>query len=217
MKSRNGFFAGVNFSVIQHPYRTPTDGTDILEKAFHAGRLASFASLIVFGTGAERGTWGQFANVHVEGLTVPDARRALTSFTDIYSLALQNFGKTLRKRNFRLTQLQEIKPLLQAFGLMREFEDEWEFTKLFDEENGLPQEYAEQGRIKAWEERTYKAVISFRERVHIIRAAIVSALSQSPFMDNPDLVDNAFTQGLRGLSLGATDLEQLQQGQAIAA
>jgi hypothetical protein len=148
------FCYDVNFTQIIHPIKQLETPQDVLTKAYHAGVITTYGKVIIFGIGAERGTWGQFANIHLNKIDFFNARESLTWFSNIYSLAQRNQGTTTRKRNFYLSQMQEINPLLYAFGLKEAFDQQWEDTYIHDLINDLSPELKQNGKISNWMTRT---------------------------------------------------------------
>jgi hypothetical protein len=64
MQKKNAFRCGniiVQEAILNH--KRPGDAYDVIAQTFYAGTLTKHGSLIIYGTGAERGTWGQFANI----------------------------------------------------------------------------------------------------------------------------------------------------------
>ena len=119
----------VNHERIIQNRRTVEDYCDAILQAYNAGVIVANSTLTIFGTGAERGTYGQFTNLSIKDIEASRAKISLSYFTDLYSLALRNQYKTNRKRTFYLTQMQEILPILHMFGLKDEFDEEWEYIK----------------------------------------------------------------------------------------
>jgi len=186
---------------------------DAIIQLYYAGLITKFATLTIYGTGAERGTWGRFANICLDGITSTVARDALTYFTDIYSTALRNRGNTRRKRKFYLSQLQEINPLIDFFGLQDVFNDAWDTVKQFDSEHSLQAEYSSKGRIQNWEERTIRLDINFSDHEELIMDALTAQVVHSfQVQDIPELT---FMEGLRGYSIGVNDLTLLREGRSI--
>jgi len=218
MKEYQGYY-GVNFSIIINHRKHIMDFENIIEKAYHAGMITRYGKSIIYGVGAERGTWGQFANIHMKDISFFNAKESLTWFTDIYSMAQRNFGITNRKRNFYLSQLQEIEPLLKSFGLDDEFQNQWNEVKLHDEMNNLDVEWETDKKIYDWEKRTLKKEIVFADREVEIMENVTTKMMQDnttrsilETSSNPlELLQNAFIEGTRGWTMGSTDLEILKQ------
>lgn len=221
---REDFCYDVNFTQIIHPLKQLQTISDVLCKAYHAGVITTYGKAIIFGTGAERGTWGQFANVHLNKIDFFNARESLTWFSNIYSIALRNQGKTTRKRNFYLSQMQEIKPLLNAFGLEEEFNQQWEDVYEHDTAHDLKSEWENCGKISNWVTRTKIATINFAEQEMTILDSITEHLLTNlisgnimRYVKDPEqLIGNAFIEGRRGLTLTLDDLSNLMINKRIA-
>jgi len=222
MKQRHGY-SNANFTEIIHPKQETHDLVDVVSKTYHAGTVSKYGKLIVYGVGAERGTWGEFANLHLQGLTIWDARSSLTWFTDIYSVALRNQGKTAKKRNFHLTQQQEINPLIETFGIKDYYEMAWEDVILFDNQHGLKEEWQERGEIYDWQTRTLKVEIPLSDCKTEIQKAIVeniimenkNILNMNGVQNQEEFIAHSFNEGMRGLALGTTDIQALIQQQPV--
>jgi len=217
MKRRSHFHPFANFTVVQHEKRQPNGLSDILERTYYAGYLTKHANLIIFGTGAERGTWGQFANVHVFDTYHTDARHALTWFTDIYNTALRNNGTTMKKRNFYLSQLQEIEPLLSFMGLTRIFDREWDRVYQYDTANCLREEYEQRGRIADWQNRCMRVDIPLSNyETEIMDSVVANTMRRHTDIlsaedkDMIEILSLIYIEGLHGLTMGADDLQRLQ-------
>lgn len=214
-----------NFDTVIEPKQATSSYDDILTQAYYAGFITKYATLVVYGTGSERGTYGQFANVSMKGTAFANAKFALTYFTDLYSTALRNQGKTARKKSFYLSQLQEIQPLLDAFGLSTIFEQTWEAVKEYDKINNLVEEHKENNRISDWETRTLKKEIPFEDyQLEILEAVTKSIMSSfnvqrilklEEIADPEEVIQLAFIEGLRGLSMGHSDMDMLRDGMSI--
>jgi hypothetical protein len=207
-----------NFEIVQYHQKKIIDLTNIIEKAYHAGMIAKYGKVIIFGTGAERGTFSQFANIHMKDIGFFNAKDSLTWFTNIYNKALRNNGKSMKKRNFYLSQLQEIDPLVNFFGLRDEFNALWNEVMLYDIQNNLGKEWIENGSIYDWKNRTMKKEITFVERQYAIMDKVVENMLQDNLIKtilksvthNPTaLLQKAFIAGTSGLTLGQEDLETI--------
>ncbi len=206
-------YHNVNFTEILNRQKSINNETEFIMQAYYGGLIAQYGTLTIYGTGAERGTFNQFANVCINGVTTTLAKEALTHFTSLYSMALRNHGKTNRKKTFYLSQLQEIKPLMKAFGMGRLFENIWEEVRYFDTANYLPQEYAKFGKIKDWEDRTLKVEIPLISLETVIMDNIIA---NSRFqLESDDIPAFAFIEGFQGLTLMEEDIAQLMQGKSI--
>ena len=222
MEMENSY--NVNFEKVLHPQQKVARFDDMLIKAHAAGFLTRYGELTIYGTGAERGTFSQFAVIRVEGITFYNARENLTWFTNIYSTALRNQGKTKRKRQFHLSQRQEIKPLLSFFGLLNEYNEKWEEVRQHDVTNDLPYEWETKNKIHDWESRSKKETIPFLEReleimeaitINLLASENAHLLSKQGLNRYDELIQEAFIEGLRGLELTLTDLHMLKQGRSI--
>lgn len=209
-----------NFTVIQHHKQQVQSFENIISKAYSAGLLTKHGELLIYGTGAERGTWGQFANVRIAGISFFNAKEGLTWFTDIYSKALRNkrTGGD-RNRNFWLSQLQEIDPVLQFFGLDTEFDQKWSDIQAFDKWHDLPYEWEQKGQIHDWQNRTMMETITFVEREVEIMEVVTenllkydnatAILNSEGIIDHEDFIQEMFIEGLRGLTLVEDDIRDL--------
>lgn len=215
MYNRKGFYADVNFDTILHPKKHPADLIDVLSQAHSAGMITRYGEVIIYGIGAERGTWGQFANLHLSQINFINARDSLTWFTNIYSTAIRNQGKTFRKCNFYLSQLQEIEPLMKTFGLQNEFRQKWLEVELHDLEHDLKTEWEQEGRISLWEQRTKTETIKLLDKKTTILGSVTASILKDSAsilqaVAHPsELIGNAFIEGTKGLTLGIDDLQAL--------
>jgi hypothetical protein len=226
MKTRHGFDNSydVNYDVIQHNQKAVVDLHDIIEKTHNAGFTTKYCDLLVFGTGAERGTYGAFVNLRAKDMDFRISRNALTWFTNIYSTALRNQGKTSRKTNFYLSQRQEIMTVLDFFGIREEFEMAWDEIQRHDFEHDLHQEWQERGHIANWETRTKTITLPLIDKVDAIRDAVIinmltpeneRILRANNISKPDDFLQFAFNEGTRGLQLSADDAENIRNGQSI--
>ena len=214
-------FSNCNMTIIQHHAKPTTDTIDALSKAYQAGKLTAHSTLKIYGAGAERGTWLQFAALHVKDIIFTDSIDALTWFTDIYNTAQRNQGnknRSIRKCNYWLSQKQEIEPLLNYFGITHIYNQEWLNVKSHDDKNGLEEECLNVGRITDWKRRTLTVDISLLDYQDTIMENVVNKISAELNTHSyNDLLTMAFIEGFGGLRLGDKDIENLSQGQSIAA
>lgn len=206
-----------NFDKVIHPKRNPDSRREVLIQAYYAGFITKYASLIIYGIGGERGTYGQFANLKLSGANFKESKNALTYFTDIYSTALRNKGRTPRKTNYYLSQLQEIMPVVEAFGLRSIFDEEWDKVKEHDLSYNLAEEYSSNGKIKDWEHRAMTITLKLEDFQCEIMEAVTQHIMKSNIFIKSDeeLIQMAFIEGLRGFSLGVSDIEALEHGESI--
>ena len=212
------YFSNVNNTEILHKQQSVTDFESAILQAYHAGMITRYGSLIIYGTGAERGTWVGFSNVKLENITFTNARESLTWFTNLYSKALRNNGRSYKKKTFYLSQLQEIRPLLSTFGIEDLLDIARNEIKDFDETHNLLQELHENGRIANWEVRTKKVSFLFSDHCKTIREQILGKILM-PFrfmgVEAAKKLFNAFNEGTRGLELGSDDILKLLEGNRL--
>jgi hypothetical protein len=215
---------GTNYSKVVNAQIKIQSFEDHILQAYYAGLITKYATLTIYGTGAERGTYGRFANIGMFNVPFKEAKLALTHFTDLYSTALRNKGQTDKKRNFYLSQLQEITPLLKVLGLQDRFNEEWTNVENFDRLNDLAYEHSQAGHIRDWEHRTMRVDIPFEDLQLEILEAVSHNILSNPFSyeiiaqhtAKPiELMQLTFIEGLRGLTVGASDLNMLMQGDSI--
>jgi len=220
--------SNANFTKALHPKQTISTSDDIFSKAYAAGFITRYGDATIYGTGAERGTYNQFAVITINNITHSDARENSTWFTNIYSKALRNQGKTHKKKKFYLSQQQEILPVLEFFGLKDEYHQLWSEIYQYDRINDLPYEWETKKVIHHWETRTKQETISFIDKeVEIMESVTNNLLTPTNICLLNDMgleanlhesaIQEAFIEGLRGLSLTATDLSMLKQSKSIMA
>jgi len=213
----------VNYSNIVNHKVQPQSFDDLILQAYCAGLITKYSDLIIYGTGAERGTFTQFANLHMSNFPSQESKLAITYFTNLYSKAIRNRCKTTRKTNFYLSQIQELTPLLNVFGLQDLFQEEWDNVASFDKANNLRYEYSQKGCIHNWEKRTMKVTIPLINLQVEILEAITDSIMSKPYAQfqptingsHKELIQLAFIEGLRGLLIGSSDLNMLRKGDPI--
>jgi hypothetical protein len=75
--------SSANFVDIIYPMQEIQSSDDAIIQLYYAGLITKYATLTIYGTGAERGTWGRFANICLDGITSTVAKDALTYFTNM--------------------------------------------------------------------------------------------------------------------------------------
>ena len=187
-----------------------------LVKAYRAGTIAGIGKIVVFGICADRGTYGQFAEVRMDGISFQTSVEALTEFTDYINEYHHNKGKSDRKTHFRLTHRHdELAPLFECLGLKTVFSHAWERVKQHDVEEGLVGIWPACGVLENWQERTMRVEIQLKDLDADIMSKVIDDIRAENQFANEDLLINAFIEGTRGLALGADDLEALKAGHSL--
>jgi hypothetical protein len=204
-------------------HKEPADIYDVIAKAYAAGTMTRAGNLIIYGTGANAGTnWTLAAIVELVGVENSKSLNAATWFTNVYNDALRNRAKTNRKHTFYLTQLEEITPVLEWFGMEDVFRTEWDRIRAFDEHCGLPSVMQEINYIPDWESNTVRTDISFMEREIEIMEAVTNRIMERHAellrgVDNPvDMLQCVFIEGQRALSYHRDETPILMAGRSLA-
>jgi hypothetical protein len=213
----------INYTVVQYPKQVVKTLLDLIDKAYRAGMLSQYSKLIIFGIGAERGTYSQFANLHVQGMDFKEAIRSLTWFTDIYNVAQRNQGLTPKKKNYWLSQRQEIEPVMDVMGLREEYELEWNRIKDHDKALDLQKEWEENKRIEDYQSKSVIFSMPLIDReVEIMESVCSSMLHEAiPILSKHGITDplaylqSIYIEGTRGLSLGTSDFDILHKGESL--
>lgn len=214
----------VNFDIVLSPKKPVNNFLDIVEQTYHAGFITCYSDLMVFGHGAERGTYNNFINLRMSGTYFQEAKNALTWFTNIFSTALRNKGFSNRKTHFYLSQRQEILPVLETFGLSIVLADAETEIAIHDEEHDLALELSQVGRIDNWQTRTKLITIPLSSKETEIMSAVATniltpnnyAILQAENVANPyDFLQSVFIEGTRGLILSDSDINSLIDNRSI--
>jgi len=221
MKSKKSLNCGNIIMEEDILYRNePADALDVIEQAYYAESLTKYGNVAIFGTGAERGTFGQFANVEIIGLPFHVAITSLRWFTNIFNKALKNQGVTTKKNHFYLTQMEEIIPFLKWFGLEERFNLEWDKVKTYDERHDLASVLRENGKIEDWQDNTMRVDIPLVDNEMEIMEDVTTRIAKAhnglltQYTNNPlELIQTTFIEGMGGLVIGnSTDFDMLIEG-----
>ncbi len=204
-------------------HKEPADTYDVIAKTYAAGTMTKAGNLIIFGTGANAGTnWTNAAIIELVGVEQSKSLDAATWFTNVYNDALRNRAKTNRKHSFYLTQLEEIMPVMQWFGMEDVFRTEWDRIQAFDEHCGLPSVMKELDYIPDWESNTMRTDISFMDREMEIMEAVTNRIATRHaellrgFANPVDILQCVFIEGQRALSYHRDETPILISGNSLA-
>lgn len=193
-----------------------------IEKAYYAGLLTENGTLVMEGIGNRGGTnWALGTELQVENTFFSEAIEALTWFTNIYNKQKKNQGKTIRKKCFALTQLEEILPLLDTFGLRGYFDSFAQSINEYDKANELSATLHREKSIFNYQSNTMRIDLPLKTKISMIRHRVVREILKEcqgtvQVLSNAyAIIQNAFSEGQRGLVIGSDDLEALRQGQSI--
>jgi len=194
--------------------RIIADKEDAIQKAYAAGLLVQNGVMVAYGTGADRGTWSRFANIEFRGNSSLLTMDASAWFVNVHNHYHHNYSaKTFKHKRFCLTHYaDEIEPLLAQFGICHLLENAMDKVESHDSLNDLETEWEENGKIDNWKERTMRIDIPIKDSKEVILAAIIKELSS---WASAELIANAFTEGMLGLTLGQDDLAALMAGEGI--
>jgi hypothetical protein len=192
---------------------------DEVVKCYRAGQITGKGTLTIFGICAERGTFGQFANLTMLGMPFIESIVALTTFTEYVNEAIQNEGITDNKQQFKLTQRdKEIIPLLENLGVVDIFHDKWAEVKEYDKTNNMKEQMPKYGVLEGWKEKTKRIDVPLKQHDAEIACHVIKELVAFNPTTNQDILINAFMEGQKGLTLGNADqLQSLMDGRSILA
>jgi hypothetical protein len=190
---------------------------DATMKAYSAGLLSKFGTLIVGGIGKNAATnWGKYTELKVAGVPFNYAIDNLQWFTEIQNKALKNQGKTTRKMQFTLTLFEaEVDTVKECYRLCEEH----------DNEECLAEDIQVYGGVPYWQDRTIGFTIPLLPKESEIFDTVCRNIMAEPFIQtitacNPsieEMILHAFVEGQRGLQIGTDDLQNLREGHQIAA
>jgi len=200
----------------------PADDKDLIAMAYSAGMLSKIGNLVVYGIGSNAATnWATAATIELVGVMHTRLLEASTWFTNVYNDAQRNKGKTNLKQCFYLTQLDEITPFLNWFGLTDIFNKEWERIQNFDAHWNLAEVVSELGHVPDWRNNTIRVDIPFVNHEMTIMDSVTSKIiKQYPehlesMLDPFNTLACAFIEGMGGLTIGTNDWPILMNGNSL--
>jgi hypothetical protein len=198
---------------------------DALSKAFSAGRLTVKGSIKVWGIGSNQGSYPLFTNIEVNDMWSRITMQDLSWFVDVHNHNKANYaGRTPRHSRFRLTHRHdEIDPVAEYFGVEQQVRWTAAEVQAWDELHGLREEMNDKdwkGGVYDWEQNTLMKEVPLSSLQDVILDSVIGNLFKETASipcegDKYSLLFNAFIEGMRGLSLGSSDLAILMQGGTI--
>jgi len=203
---------------IQHQ-KVIKSNDDLMMKAYYAGMISAKACATVWGIGSKSGTnWAIGTQVIIDDVLFNEAKTAFLYFTDILNQQKKNSGYSSRKKQFALTQFDEVFPLMSYLGLHEIFADVCLDIASFDKENALSSKVEKHGRIINWEKNTLSKTIQLVDyELEILEHTIKNLLLDCSEIPEgfESTLSNAFIEGQRGWSVGADEFEVLLNSRSL--
>ena len=186
--------------------------SEALEKTYYAGMVSKNGTLFIEGIGSRSNNWGVRATLSVKGIASHAAREAVEKFVRVRNGDKRNRHGT--SVVIHLTTLAEVQELGEKLGIGAEVDLAIGEIYRLDEETGRKGEYYDLRREglkldKEGANRTHIVLATLKDRMFEKSVAAAGCLLLGT------LALNAFTEGQRGLSLGAEDLAALAAGRGI--
>lgn len=212
--------ADISFSQPTQTIIQTADEIDALCKSYYAGLLTGNSKVLLYGIGSKGGTnWAIGTLMEIRESCYIDSMIACRYFTNIYNRQKKNQGKTTRKSSFALTRFNEVVPVMEYFGMDKILDDTCDEIMIFDKINALANEVHEADAISDYQNRTMLKTLDLKNYTDAIREVVVSKVAQEPVsQQTPNAVatlTHAFTEGLKGWSLGETDIEVLRRNESL--
>ena len=215
--------------IISKPVHTITrvaDWNDALMKAYYAGLLTAHSKILLYGIGSKGGTnWAIGTVMETIEPCFLDSYRAFRFFTNIYNQQKRNYGHTINKKSFALTQFEEVTSVAKYFGIESILDTLCDEIYLHDEKWDLRSEVIARNNIHDYSERTILKTIVLKDyELDIMEASInkimteeacKQAITSDHIPNAVELLSNAFIEGTRGWTLGSADLNVLRHSGSL--
>lgn len=174
------------------------DKIDGLEMAYGGGLLAGKASFLIEGTYDRATNWGRGMTVIIKGASTSEAEQAVRKFGFVQNGDRRNSIRPKGKTVYLTTFIEGL-TLAQSLGVLTKVKGVADLIR------------CEESKTINLSDHSTDILIAVCERV--MKEVAVGDEERQAF---ESLLINAFEQGMRGLTLGSSDMEALARGEGIA-
>jgi hypothetical protein len=202
--------------------KTVVSRSDSLELAYNAGLIIGKGSIKIEGIGDRSTNWGMGLTASINGATLSQARQSVGWFADEVNDDKRN-QRNGDRLTLRLTTNNEVVLFAHNLGLGKQISKAIDQVIQHDEDTNAADRRHENGNRLSSDTIHVDVILSEHAADSLL--FICSSLMEEPLVKEwvaetsvaafEALVINAFSEGMRGLALGTSDVAALQAGEGI--